>query len=135
MPEILTQSPVAVEAAPVCEVSQVHPEAVAAARRAMPDGLTVERMAELFKALADPTRLQMVLALAERELCVCDLAAIVGLSQSAVSHQLRTLRQLRLVRGRRDGKLMHYRLDDSHVLALCGQTRAHLTEHAHGARA
>ncbi len=115
--------------ASVCDEPQVHAEAVAAAIAAMPDGLTVERMAELFKALADPTRLQLVLALAERELCVCDLATIVQLSQSAVSHQLRTLRQLRLVRGRREGKLIYYRLDDSHVLALCRQTRAHMTEH------
>lgn len=123
-----TGSPRTATAAPVCETLQVHPEAVAAALAAAPDATTVARMAEIFKALADPTRLHILLALAGRELCVCDLCSAVGLSQSAVSHQLRTLRQLHLVRSRRDGKLVFYALDDDHVRSLCEQTRAHLTE-------
>ena len=127
MPQILDQSPVTATA-PVCDVEQVHPDAVAAAMEAVPDGELVARMAEVFKALGDPTRLNILLALAGRELCVCDLSAAVGLSQSAVSHQLRTLRQLHLVRSRRDGKLVYYHLDDDHVLSLCEQTRAHLSE-------
>lgn len=113
-----------------CDAHQIHPEAVSAAAHNLPDADTVGRMAQLFKALSDPSRLQLLLALADRELCVCDLAAISGLSQSAVSHQLRTLRQLRLVRARREGKLVYYRLDDDHVLTLCNQTRAHSIEHA-----
>lgn len=129
MPSVKLPAPPAMAAAaPLCDVPQVHPEAVAAARGSMPAPPTVARMAELFKALADPTRLQLLLALADRELCVCDLAALVGLSQSAVSHQLRTLRQLRLVRGRRAGKLMYYQLDDDHVVSLCRDVRAHLVE-------
>lgn len=119
------QRTVAVDA---CDVHQVHPAAVDRARSAEPDATTLVRMAELFRGLADPTRLQILLALAASELCVCDLAAVVGLSQSAISHQLRVLRQLRMVRSRREGKLVYYHLDDDHVLSLCAQTRAHLSE-------
>ena len=111
-----------------CEAHRLHPQAVDRARAAEPDAETLIRMAELFGALADPTRLQILLALAASELCVCDLAVVVDLSQSAVSHQLRVLRQLRMVRSRRSGKLVYYRLDDDHVLSLCQQTRAHLSE-------
>src|SRR5262249_7832580 len=74
--------------------------------------------AELFAALGDPTRLRIVAALANRELCVCDLAATIGQSESAVSHQLRNLRALGLVRSRREGRLGHYALDDHHLTPL-----------------
>ena len=128
MPQLAEDERSTTSAAPACDVIQVHPEAVAAAVAALPDGALLVRMAELFKALADPTRLHMLLALAGRELCVCDLSTVVGLGQSAVSHQLRTLRQLHLVRSRREGKLVYYELDDDHVVSLCEQTRAHLAE-------
>jgi DNA-binding transcriptional ArsR family regulator len=82
------------------------------------DWQTAARLAETFKALSDPTRLRIVSLLAGTELCVVDLSAALGMSQSAVSHQLRTLRDLRLVRWRRDGKQIYYALDDEHVADL-----------------
>src|SRR5690606_2545857 len=82
-------------------------------------------MVEIFGALADPTRLRIIAALATRELCVLDLAAAIGLSQSAVSHQLRVLRDRGLVRARRAGRRAYYRLDDDHVETLFRQARDH----------
>ena len=105
-------------AAEACDDRVVHVEAVRAARAAQPPAPVLAGAAELFAALADPTRLRLVAALAERELCVCDLAATLGLSDSAVSHQLRLLRERGLVRARRDGRLVYYALDDVHVASL-----------------
>jgi len=82
------------------------------------DDTTAARLAEIFKALSDPTRLRVVSLLAQAELCVCDLAVALGVSQSAMSHQLRTLRDLRLVRRRREGRQVFYTLDDEHVADL-----------------
>jgi ArsR family transcriptional regulator len=79
---------------------------------------TALRLAETFRALSDPSRVRIVSLLADAELCVCDLAAVLGMSQSAVSHQLRTLRDLRLVRWRREGRQIFYTLDDEHVADL-----------------
>ncbi|MDV3295805.1 MAG: metalloregulator ArsR/SmtB family transcription factor [Brachybacterium paraconglomeratum] len=78
----------------------------------------VGQLAETFKVLGDPTRVRLAWALAQEELCVCDLAYLTGMSQSAVSHSLRALRQLRLVTYRKAGKIAYYRLDDAHVAAL-----------------
>lgn len=93
----------------------VDPDAVAAARLALCDEGELTLTADTFQILANPTRLQIIGALARCELCVGDLAAVVGASSSAVSHHLRQLRQMRLVRHRRDGKLTYYSLDDEHV--------------------
>jgi ArsR family transcriptional regulator len=90
---------------------------------------TAIRLAETFKALSDPTCVRIVSLLAGAELCVCDLAAALGMSQSAVSHQLRTLRDLRLVRWRREGRLIYYTLDDAHVGDLFRRGLDHV---AHG---
>jgi len=79
------------------------------------DGLTATRLAQTFKALADPTRVRIISALSHSELCVCDLAAALGMSQSAISHQLRKLRRMRLVKNRREGKHVYYTLDDEHI--------------------
>jgi DNA-binding transcriptional ArsR family regulator len=104
--------------APDADHHLVDPAAVQAARKTLccEDELTLT--ADTFQILANPTRLQIVSALARRELCVGDLAAVVGASPSAVSHHLRQLRQMRLVRHRRDGKLTFYALDDEHVAKL-----------------
>lgn len=88
----------------------------------------VEDLADLFQMLASPTRLRIVEALAHEELCVGDLAAVVGVSPSAVSHHLRHLRQMRLVRYRRDGRLAFYRLDDEHVTTLFLTALEHVRE-------
>lgn len=109
----------------VCEDRVVHIAAVRAARAALPGGELLGALAGLFGALGDPTRLRIVAALAAAELCVCDLAAAIGLSESAVSHQLRHLRALRLVRTRRDGRRVFYALDDAHVLTIFAQAREH----------
>ena len=113
-----------------CDVFHADPARVAEVRAAQPDAVTVERLAEIFKALGDPTRVRLLTALAAAELCVCDLATLLGLSESAISHQLRLLRSLRLVRARRDGRMVFYRLDDDHIVRLLAQGREHVEEGA-----
>ena len=113
-----------------CDVFHADAARVAEVRAAQPDALTVERLAEIFKALSDPTRVRLLSALATAELCVCDLATFLALSESAVSHQLRLLRSLRLVRARRDGRMVFYRLDDDHIVRLLAQGREHAEEGA-----
>ncbi len=85
-------------------------------------------LAATFAVLGDPTRVRLLDALAQRELCVCDLAALVGITESAVSHQLRLLRTLRLVRSRRAGRMVFYALDDHHIRTLLQQGRTHIEE-------
>ena len=91
---------------------------------------TVEALAETFRILGDPTRVRIVDALAESELCVHEIAARVEISESAVSHQLRLMRTMRIVRGRREGRCVYYTLDDQHVLSLFQQGLRHVTEDA-----
>jgi DNA-binding transcriptional ArsR family regulator len=100
------------------------------ARRLLPPS-AVEQVADVFRLLGDPTRVRLVDALTHGERCVCDLAALVGLSESAVSHQLRLLRAARLVRVRRAGRLAFYSLDDHHVAGLVHDTRQHVEEDDH----
>jgi DNA-binding transcriptional ArsR family regulator len=106
----------------------VDPEAVAAAEGVLCGEQELTLIADTFQILANATRLQIVRALAGRELCVGDLAAAVGASPSAVSHHLRQLRQMRLVRYRRDGKLTYYSLDDEHVAQLFDLGLQHVRE-------
>jgi DNA-binding transcriptional ArsR family regulator len=89
---------------------------------------TVQSVAEVFKLLGDPTRVRLLDVLTHGERCVCDLATLVGLTESAVSHQLRLLRAARLVRVRRAGRLAYYALDDHHVIGLLHDTRRHVEE-------
>jgi ArsR family transcriptional regulator, lead/cadmium/zinc/bismuth-responsive transcriptional repressor len=89
---------------------------------------SVDALAEVFKLLGDPTRVRILDALTHGERCVCDLASLVGLSESAISHQLRLLRSSRLVRVRRSGRLAFYSLDDHHVVGLLHDTRKHIQE-------
>jgi DNA-binding transcriptional ArsR family regulator len=96
-------------------------------RRLLTTG-TVSAVADVFKLLGDPTRVRMLDALSHGERCVCDLATLIGLSESAVSHQLRLLRGARLVRVRRAGRQAFYSLDDHHVLGLVHDTRKHVEE-------
>ena len=105
-----------------CNDSQTDVGQVAQAREVILDDESAVKLAATFKALADPTRIRIVSALSLMELCVGDLAAALGMSMSAVSHQLRLLRDLRLVKSRRDGKHIHYQLDDEHIstIFLCG---------------
>jgi ArsR family transcriptional regulator, lead/cadmium/zinc/bismuth-responsive transcriptional repressor len=89
---------------------------------------TVEALAETFRLLGDPTRIRIVGALAQGELCVHELSDRVGTSESAISHQLRLMRSMRIVRGRREGRCVYYTLDDQHVLALFQQGLRHVSE-------
>lgn len=112
----------------VCGVTCVDERTVRRAQRAQKPERLVERLAETFKLLGDPTRLRIAYALSREELCVCDLANVLGVSQSVVSHSLRALRQMRLVRYRRDGKIAYYSLDDSHIARLIDQGFRHVEE-------
>ena len=111
----------------VCLDRVVHVEAVRVARAALPARDELSGLVGVFSALGDPTRLRIVAALAAQELCVCDLAATIGQSESAVSHQLRRLSALQLVRSRRDGRRVFYALDDDHVRTMFAQARDHLS--------
>jgi DNA-binding transcriptional ArsR family regulator len=113
----------------VCSINEIDPEAVAFVQgKALPER-TVEKVNRLFSALADPTRIKILNALmVTRELCVCDLAVIADLSVSAVSHQLRLLRDRDLVRARRDGRMVYYSLADDHVSTLMGNGIDHANE-------
>ena len=111
-----------------CLVRMVHLDRVAEAREeAIPDQ-DLERLALVYKALGDPTRLRMVMALRRGEMCVCDLAALLNLSESATSHQIRRLKDLALVKSRRDGQILYYSLDDHHVEELIQVGQDHLLE-------
>lgn len=112
----------------VCEVSAVDPEKVRRVIEKLTDEETSQRLAETFATLSDVTRLRIVEALAHEELCVCDLSAALSLSQSATSHHLRTLRNLRLVKHRRAGRLVYYSLDDEHIVRLFAQGLEHVRE-------
>ena len=90
----------------------------------------VEALADTFRVLGDPTRVRIVDALSGGELCVCDIASLVGISESAVSHQLRLLRGMRVVRPRRSGRLVYYALDDQHIIELLRQALTHVEEEA-----
>ena len=99
----------------ICDVFCINKEAVKDVRAQMIDRHLVADTAEIFKVLGDPTRLRLLYALARRELCVCDLSAVLGMTQSAISHQLRVLRSARLVEYRKVGKIVYYALADAHV--------------------
>jgi ArsR family transcriptional regulator len=101
---------------------------VAALRKAMLGITSVAALAETFKVLGDATRVRILDALSRSELCVCDIAQLLGLSESAVSHQLRLLRGMRLVRARRDGRMVFYTLDDQHIVRLFEQGMEHVEE-------
>lgn len=99
-----------------------------ACRRALPDEGECGRLAELFKAFGDPTRIRILHVLAAAEICVNDLADVLEMTPSAISHQLRLLKQNRLVKSRREGKLMYYSLDDDHVRSMIAQGLEHIQE-------
>jgi ArsR family transcriptional regulator len=104
----------------------IDAKTAAAARTDLVDGVTATHLARTFQALADPTRVRLVSALARTELCVYDLARLLDMTQSAVSHQLRILRDLRLVKSRRAGRLVYYALDDAHIRDLFDRGLEHI---------
>jgi ArsR family transcriptional regulator, lead/cadmium/zinc/bismuth-responsive transcriptional repressor len=112
-----------------CEERFIHEDQVLAAQQRLVDGLTATHLARTFQALADPSRIRLISALADGELCVCDLAAVLGMTQSAVSHQLRSLRDLHLVKSRRAGREILYTLDDDHIRELFQLGLSHVQHH------
>jgi DNA-binding transcriptional ArsR family regulator len=111
-------------------VFEADPRRVAAVRARLVPGSIAVALAETFRVLGDPTRVRILDAIADGELCVCDIATLVGQSESAVSHQLRLLRAMRLVRARREGRMVFYALDDQHILDLFAQGLRHVQEEA-----
>ncbi len=111
-----------------CDVFHIDPARVAHLRGALIAEPSVQALAETFRVLGDPTRVRLLDALSHGELCVCDLATLVGLSESATSHQLRLLRTLRLVKARRAGRMVFYALDDRHIVTLFKQGLRHVEE-------
>lgn len=110
----------------VCEILYIDEPRVKAVEAQMPADETIEEVTDIFKVLSDPTRAKIVFALSRAELCVCDIAALLGLSVSAVSHQLRLLRSLRLVTYQKEGRLAYYSLDDDHTAQLLQDVLSHV---------
>lgn len=111
-----------------CDVYQVHEELVKEVNEKMPDEDTLYDLAELFKVFGDSTRIRILYVLFEAELCVCDIAQTLNMTQSAISHQLKILKQSRLVKNRKEGKQVFYSLADDHVRAIIFQGREHIDE-------
>lgn len=111
-----------------CTETKVHTGSVEAVRERMPDEDSLYEVAELFKVFGDSTRTRIIAALFEGELCVCDIAALLSMSISAVSHQLRVLRQTKIVKSRRSGKEVFYSLDDEHIYKIYRMAIEHIAE-------
>jgi DNA-binding transcriptional ArsR family regulator len=111
-----------------CQIRVVHLEKVEQARKEAISDRDLERLSLTYRVLGDPNRLKIVMVLRNVEMCVCDLAAFTGLSESAVSHQLRRLKDLALVKSRREGQIIYYALDDEHVLELLDVGLDHVRE-------
>ena len=117
-----------VPSADICEIQFIDERKVKRVSRAMKTPPAISMLAETFKVLGDPTRIRIAYALSLEELCVCDLANLLGMSNSAVSHSLRALRQMKLVRMRKDGKIAYYALDDEHIGTLLQEGFRHVEE-------
>ena len=113
-----------------CDSCEVHENLVKIVNETMPDEEELYDLADLFKVFADSTRIRILFVLFESEVCVCDLAKVLNMTQSAVSHQLRILKQNKLVKNRREGKSIFYSLADDHVRSIIAQGREHIEEDA-----
>jgi DNA-binding transcriptional ArsR family regulator len=112
----------------LCRVRTIHMDRVMRAKKEEIPAGELQRLAQTYKLLGDPTRLKIVMALKSSDMCVCDLAAFIGLSESAVSHQLRRLRDLAIVKHRREGQILYYSLDDAHIAELIEMGTQHVRE-------
>lgn len=109
-----------------CQCNEVHSECVECVKSTMLKDDKFINLSELFKMFADPTRLKIIYALLKKELCVCDIAEVIEMSQSSVSHQLRVLKALKLVKYRKEGKVVYYSLDDEHVNNIFNYGLSHI---------
>lgn len=111
----------------ICNCTIIHEDIVNKVKRSMPQEEKLYDLAELFKVFGDTTRIKILYALFESEMCVCDIAALLSMNQSAISHQLRVLKQAGLVKYRKEGKVVYYSLDDEHVKNIFDQGFIHIT--------
>ncbi len=111
-----------------CDCNVIHEDIVNNVRGKMPQDENLYDLAELFKVFGDTTRIKILWALAESEMCVCDIAVLLNMTQSAISHQLRVLKQARLVKYKKEGKVVYYSLDDAHVKQIFNQGLIHINE-------
>jgi ArsR family transcriptional regulator, lead/cadmium/zinc/bismuth-responsive transcriptional repressor len=112
----------------VCSCLTIHEDVVEKVRKLIPQEETLYNLAELFKVFGDSTRIKILCVLFETEMCVCDIAALLNMTQSAISHQLRVLKNARLVKYRKEGKVVFYSLDDEHVKQIFDQGLIHIKE-------
>ena len=125
---MVSKNPQTRNPAETCDVRVIHLDRVNRAKAEAIREKELEHLARTYRVMGDPSRLKIIMALSGGEMCVCDLAAYSGLSESAASHQLRRLKDLSIVRNRREGKILYYRLDDSHVLDLLETGLEHIRE-------
>ena len=112
----------------ICDYIHIHSEIVAKVKAHIPATEDLQELAGFYKVFSDPTRLKILYVLFQEEMCVCDIAMLLGMTQSAISHQLRTLKQLKLVKNRREGKTVFYSLVDGHIETILAQGMAHIKE-------
>ena len=111
-----------------CEIHEVHENLVHQIEDGMPSEELIQNLADFYKVFGDVTRVKILCVLFQSELCVCDLAEVLGMTQSAVSHQLRVLKQAKLVKNRREGKIVYYFLADGHIRSIINQGMEHIVE-------
>jgi ArsR family transcriptional regulator len=116
----------------VCETTCIHEDIVNRVKDKLPDDETIYKLSEFFKVFGDKTRVKIVSALIDSEMCVCDIAYLLNMSQSAISHQLRVLKNNNLVKNRKEGKVVYYSLDDDHVKDIIAQGIVHITHKGRG---
>jgi ArsR family transcriptional regulator len=121
------QNPV-LDTATTCATKGIHADTVSYVQNRIPDSGQLNQLADLFKLFGDGTRLGILWALSESEMCVCDICALLQMKQPAVSHQLKNLKQARIVKNRRDGKVIYYSLDDEHIRKLLNLGMEHVKE-------
>ncbi|MSN96266.1 winged helix-turn-helix transcriptional regulator [Campylobacter sp. FMV-PI01] len=111
----------------ICSVNLIHEDIVKEVAKKMPDEIELSNLADFFKVFSDSTRVKILWALYESEMCVCDIAALLNMSGSSISHQLRTLKQNKFVKNRRDGKVVYYSLIDEHISFILKQGLIHIS--------
>jgi len=124
----MQQQDPAIHAAVTCATKGIHAETVSYVQNRLPDSGRLKELADFFKLFGDGTRLGILWALSESEMCVCDICALLHMKQPAVSHQLKNLKQARIVKNRRDGKVIYYSLDDDHIRKLLNFGMEHVQE-------
>jgi ArsR family transcriptional regulator len=111
-----------------CDCNVIHQDIIDQVKADLPDQNSIQNLAQLFKVFGDPTRVKILSALFKAEMCVCDMASLFNMTQSSISHQLSVLKQARLVKYRKDGKVVYYSLEDAHVQQIFDQGLIHINE-------